>query len=81
MIRISFSLLSELSIVEFLTQAENLASELQILVKKVDKKKDKQLLQSHRAALLEKLQGEDDAAILLHLAVSLAFQNSHQVRL
>lgn len=73
--------LSELSIVEFLTQAENLASELQILVKKVDKKKDKQLLQSHRAALLEKLQGEDDAAILLHLAVSLAFQNSHQAML
>jgi len=73
--------LSELSIVEFLTQAENLASELQILVKKVDKKKDKQLLQSHRAALLEKLQAEDDSAILLHLAVSLAFQNAHQAML
>jgi len=73
--------LGELSIVEFLTQAENLASELQILIKKVDKKKDKQLLQSHRAALIEKLQQEEDPAILLHLAVSLAFQNAHQAML
>jgi len=73
--------LSESSIIEFLTQAENLAAEMQILVKKVDKKKDKQLLQSHRAAILEKLQQEQDSAILLHLAVSLAFQNVHQAML
>ena len=70
---------SDLSVVEFLTQAENLAAEMQILIKKADKKKDKQLLQSHRAALIEKLQLEEDPAILLHLAVSLAFQNAHQV--
>lgn len=70
--------LGDLSVVEFLTQAENLAAEMQILIKKADKKKDKQLLQSHRAALIEKLQLEEDPAILLHLAVSLAFQNAHQ---
>jgi len=69
---------SENSVTEFLVQTEAVATELQILIKKTDKKKEKQLLQSHRVALMERLQAEEDPSLALHLAVSLAFHNAHQ---
>ncbi|XP_033636032.1 E3 UFM1-protein ligase 1-like isoform X2 [Asterias rubens] len=52
-----------------------------IMLKKLDKKKERQLVFNHRQALREQLQNETDPAMALHLAVVLAFQNSTQCML
>lgn len=47
---------------------------LGILLRKPDKRKERQLIFNHRQALLEQLSQETDAAMLLHLSVVVLFQ-------
>ncbi|XP_022089822.1 E3 UFM1-protein ligase 1-like isoform X2 [Acanthaster planci] len=68
---------------EFLSTLERAceSNKCDIMLKKLDKKKERQLVFNHRQALREQLQNETDPAMALHLAVVLAFQNSTQCML
>ncbi|KAK2846306.1 hypothetical protein Q7C36_011160 [Tachysurus vachellii] len=62
------------SIEEFLCNVEAAAEQCGIMLKKGDKKKEKQVLSIHRQTLMEQLQVAVDEALVLHLAVLLLFQ-------
>ncbi|XP_072018738.1 E3 UFM1-protein ligase 1-like [Amphiura filiformis] len=49
-----------------------------ILLKKIDKKKERQIVFHHRQALCEQLRQESDPAMALHLTVVITFQNATQ---
>ncbi|XP_064606518.1 E3 UFM1-protein ligase 1-like [Liolophura sinensis] len=67
------------SLEEFFTQFDALCSEyLGIMLKKPDKKKERQLVFTHRQGLAEQLQREDDPAMTLHLTVTILFQTFTQ---
>ncbi|XP_038048122.1 E3 UFM1-protein ligase 1-like isoform X2 [Patiria miniata] len=68
---------------EFLSSLERAceSNKCDIMLKKLDKKKERQLVFNHRQALREQLQNETDPAMALHLAAVLAFQNSTQCML
>ncbi|XP_075058903.1 E3 UFM1-protein ligase 1 [Mixophyes fleayi] len=72
------SLLSGKSIEEFLSCLDSAADACGLLVKKGDKKKERQVLFQHRQALIEQLKVTEDAALVLHLTSVLLFQlNTH----
>ncbi|KAM4692999.1 LOW QUALITY PROTEIN: E3 UFM1-protein ligase 1 [Discoglossus pictus] len=72
------SSLSGKSIEEFLSSLDSAADVCGILVKKGDKKKERQVLFQHRQALIEQLKVTEDAALVLHLTSFLLFQlNTH----
>ncbi|XP_041463114.1 E3 UFM1-protein ligase 1-like [Lytechinus variegatus] len=52
-----------------------------IMLKKPDKKKDRQAVFHHRQALCEQLRNETDSALALHLTITVAFQNHTQCML
>ncbi|XP_040284715.1 E3 UFM1-protein ligase 1 isoform X1 [Bufo bufo] len=62
------------SIEEFLSCLDAAADACSILVKKGDKKKERQVLFQHRQALIEQLKVTEDAALVLHLTSVLLFQ-------
>ncbi|XP_069582446.1 E3 UFM1-protein ligase 1 [Ranitomeya imitator] len=62
------------SIEEFLSCLDAAADACGILVKKGDKKKERQVLFQHRQALIEQLKLTEDAALVLHLTSVLLFQ-------
>ncbi|KAK3506969.1 hypothetical protein QTP70_033179 [Hemibagrus guttatus] len=62
------------SIEEFLCNLEAAAEQCGIMLKKGDKKKEKQVLSIHRQTLMEQLQAAVDEALVLHLTVLLLFQ-------
>ncbi|KAM3931952.1 E3 UFM1-protein ligase 1 isoform 1-T1 [Leptodactylus fuscus] len=62
------------SIEEFLSSLDAAADACGILVKKGDKKKERQVLFQHRQALIEQLKVTEDAALVLHLTSVLLFQ-------
>ncbi|KAB5533346.1 hypothetical protein PHYPO_G00130670 [Pangasianodon hypophthalmus] len=62
------------SIEEFLCNVEAAAEECGIMLKKGDKKKEKQVLSIHKHSLMEQLQAAVDEALVLHLTVLLLFQ-------
>ncbi|KAF4091943.1 hypothetical protein AMELA_G00015310 [Ameiurus melas] len=62
------------SIEEFLCNVESAAEECGIMLKKGDKKKEKQVLAVHKHSLMEQLQAAVDEALVLHLTVLLLFQ-------
>ncbi|XP_056422121.1 E3 UFM1-protein ligase 1 [Hyla sarda] len=62
------------SIEEFLSCLDAAADSCGILVKKGDKKKERQVLFQHRQALVEQLKVTEDAALILHLTSVLLFQ-------
>nr|XP_034332710.1 E3 UFM1-protein ligase 1 isoform X2 [Crassostrea gigas] len=64
------------SLEDFYKQLEALCGpqHLGILLRKPDKRKERQLIFNHRQALLEQLSQETDAAMLLHLSVVVLFQ-------
>ncbi|XP_063773080.1 E3 UFM1-protein ligase 1 [Pseudophryne corroboree] len=68
------SLLSGKSIEEFLSGLDSAADACGLLVKKGDKKKERQVLFQHRQALIEQLKITEDAALVLHLTSVLLFQ-------
>ncbi|CAM4694534.1 unnamed protein product [Leuciscus chuanchicus] len=63
------------AIEEFLSCLETSAEECGLLLKKGDKKRERQALFVHRQALLEQLRDAEDPALVLHLASILLFQN------
>lgn len=63
------------AIEEFLSCLETSAEECGLLLKKGDKKRERQALFVHRQALLEQLRDAEDPALVLHLTSILLFQN------
>ncbi|KAK7133527.1 hypothetical protein R3I94_015416 [Phoxinus phoxinus] len=63
------------AIEEFLSCLETSAEECGLLLKKGDKKRERQALFVHRQALLEQLKDAEDPALVLHLTSILLFQN------
>ncbi|XP_078068771.1 E3 UFM1-protein ligase 1 [Mustelus asterias] len=64
------------SIEEFLTILDGVAEVCGIMLKKGDKKKERQVIFQHRQALLEQVRGTEDPALVLHLTSVLLFQLS-----
>ncbi|XP_032239292.2 E3 UFM1-protein ligase 1 homolog [Nematostella vectensis] len=62
---------------EFFAQFDLVAGQglCELMIKKLDKKKERQISIERRAALQEQLRHEDEPAMTLHLAVSLLFQH------
>ena len=66
------------SVTDFLSVLDDSVAPLcDVMLKKADKKKDRQLLFGHRQSLLEKMQSEQDPALVLHLAVLCLFHHVH----
>jgi len=66
------------SVTDFLVVLESQVSILcDVMLKKPDKKKDRQILFGHRQSLLEQLNSCLDPALTLHLAVLAVFQHCH----
>jgi len=66
------------SVTEFLVVLEAQVGPLcDVMLKKPDKKKDRQILFGHRQSLLEQLNSCIDPALTLHLAVLAVFQHFH----
>lgn len=61
------------SIDDFLTAAENALESCSMILKKIDKKKDRTLVLCHKHALLEQLANCNDPALTLHLTVLIIF--------
>ncbi|XP_072913602.1 E3 UFM1-protein ligase 1 [Hemitrygon akajei] len=68
------------SIEEFLSVLDGATDVCGIMLRKVDKKKERQVLFQHRQALLEQVKGTEDPALVLHLTSVLLFQlSTHQM--
>ncbi|XP_048666922.1 E3 UFM1-protein ligase 1 isoform X2 [Marmota marmota marmota] len=68
--------LNEKSIEDFLSSLDSAAETCDIMVKKGDKKRERQILFQHRQALAEQLKVTEDPALILHLTSILLFQFS-----
>lgn len=73
--------LSGQSIEEFMNAAEDALSACSMIIKKIDKKKDRVLILNHKHSLLEQLNKCDDPALVLHLAVLVIFITATQCML
>lgn len=60
---------------DFLSSLEAAAEDCGLMLKKADKKKERQALLLHKQALLEQLSVVEDPALILHLTSVLLFQN------
>ncbi|XP_031634719.1 E3 UFM1-protein ligase 1 homolog [Contarinia nasturtii] len=69
------------SIDEFLEAAENALEACGMILKKIDKKKDRNLIMCHKHELLQQLSDCNDPALTLHLAVLVIFTISTQCML
>ncbi|XP_065257312.1 E3 UFM1-protein ligase 1 [Emys orbicularis] len=69
------------SLEDFLLYLDSSADACDIMVKKGDKKKERQILFQHRQALIEQLKVTEDPALVLHLTSILLFQFSTQCML
>lgn len=65
--------LSGTNIEEFMNTAEDALSSCSMILKKIDKKKDRILILNHKHGLLEQLNKCDDPALVLHLASLVVF--------
>ncbi|CAK6446759.1 unnamed protein product [Pipistrellus nathusii] len=70
------SSLNEKSIEDFLSCLDSAAETCDIMVKRGDKKRERQILFQHRQALAEQLKITEDPALILHLTSVLLFQSS-----
>ncbi|XP_007940440.1 E3 UFM1-protein ligase 1 [Orycteropus afer afer] len=66
--------LNEKSIEDFLSCLDSAAEACDIMVKRGDKKRERQILFQHRQALVEQLKVTEDPALILHLTSVLLFQ-------
>lgn len=66
------------SIDDFFTSAENALESCSMIVKKVDKKKDRTLVLCHKHSLLDQLSKCNDPALTLHLVILIIFTVSTQ---
>ncbi|KAL9897052.1 UFM1 specific ligase 1 isoform 1-T2 [Glossina fuscipes fuscipes] len=58
---------------EFVLATETLLKSCSMIIKKVDKKKDRQLITQHREKLLEQLKQQTEPAVILHLTALVLF--------
>lgn len=70
--------LSGSSIDDFLLAAENALQACSMILKKIDKKKDRIVIHSHKLGLLDQLALCNDPATVLHLAVLIIFTTATQ---
>uniref|UniRef100_A0A8C0KTW7 E3 UFM1-protein ligase 1 n=1 Tax=Canis lupus dingo TaxID=286419 RepID=A0A8C0KTW7_CANLU len=70
------SSLNEKSIEDFLSCLDSAAEACDIMMKRGDKKRERQILFQHRQALVEQLKVTEDPALILHLTAVLLFQFS-----
>lgn len=68
--------LNEKSIEDFISCLDSAAEACDIMVKRGDKKRERQILFQHRQALAEQLKVTEDPALILHLTSVLLFQFS-----
>lgn len=68
--------LNEKSIEDFISCLDSAAEACDIMVKRGDKKRERQILFQHRQALTEQLKVTEDPALILHLTSVLLFQFS-----
>ncbi|XP_025239723.1 E3 UFM1-protein ligase 1 isoform X1 [Theropithecus gelada] len=68
--------LNEKSIEDFISSLDSAAEACDIMVKRGDKKRERQILFQHRQALAEQLKVTEDPALILHLTSVLLFQFS-----
>ncbi|EHB11491.1 UPF0555 protein KIAA0776-like protein [Heterocephalus glaber] len=68
--------LNEKSIEDFFSCLDSAAEACDIMMKKGEKKKERQILFQHRQALVEQLKVTEDPALILHLTAVLLFQFS-----
>lgn len=66
---------------DFMTAAEESLNACSMILKKVDKKKDRQIILGHKHGLLEKLSQCDDPALVLHLTTLVVFEVATQTML
>lgn len=66
------------SIEEFVTAAETALQACSMILRKVDKKKDRTLIMCHKHELLERLEKETDPPLVLHLTALVVFTVAHQ---
>jgi len=69
------------SVSEFLEELEKCAEVCDFMLKKLDKRSEKNLLQVHHLALIEQLKKEDNPATVFHLVVILCYLRSFGVML
>ncbi|KAG5681828.1 hypothetical protein PVAND_011236 [Polypedilum vanderplanki] len=62
-----------LSVEEFLIAAENMLVPCSMIAKKIDKKKDKQIILTHKQGLLDQLYKSTEPSIILHVACLVIF--------
>uniref|UniRef100_A0A803YG13 E3 UFM1-protein ligase 1 n=1 Tax=Meleagris gallopavo TaxID=9103 RepID=A0A803YG13_MELGA len=72
----NYSTITSESLEDFLSYLDTAADICDIMVKKGDKKKERQVLFQHRQALIEQLKVTEDPALVLHLTSVLLFQFS-----
>lgn len=65
--------LNKTSLDEFLSTVENTLKGCSMVIKKIDKKKDRLLITQHKEKLLEQLQQCHEPALILHLSVLIIF--------
>lgn len=68
------SSLNEKSIEDFLSCLDSATEACDVMIKRGDKKRERQILFQHRQALAEQLKVTDDPALILHLTSVLMFQ-------
>ncbi|KAM6185683.1 E3 UFM1-protein ligase 1 [Rhynchocyon petersi] len=66
--------LNEKSIEDFLSCLDSAAEACDVMVKRGDKKRERQIMFQHRQALAEQLKVTEDPALILHLTAVLLFQ-------
>lgn len=69
------------SIDEFMTTVEDGLSVCSMIIKKIDKKKDRTIVLNHKHVLLEQLNKCDDLALVLHLTTLIMFTTATQCML
>ncbi|XP_053675130.1 E3 UFM1-protein ligase 1 homolog [Anopheles nili] len=75
------SLTTSETVEEFLEKTEKALNACSMMLKKIDKKKDRNLILCHKHGLLEQLTNCTDPALVLHLAVLIIFTISTQTML
>ncbi|XP_033112791.1 E3 UFM1-protein ligase 1-like [Anneissia japonica] len=69
--------LNDKSLDDFSKSLESAADVCDVMLKKVDKKKERNIIFNHKQALIAQLKEESDPAMALHLAVVLLIQNTN----
>lgn len=62
---------------DFYTELDNSSLKCEIMLKKVEKKRERNVIAEHRQSLILQLNESTEAALTLHLSVLLLFQANH----